>query len=189
MTSPESSYADIAASGPAQSAEEVITRRANPVDEVIPTDQSIESLIDVHTGVAVVPSDFREQEVKTETQAQRLEAEAAAAEERAIKAAEEKKRQAAAAEKEKEKKEPSKAEKKQPVKSYASNPIVLGNGLGIAIVSIVLGLGAYKKHQSGQLNWKLAGTWGLLVATLAGADYCLSNYLFKKYPFGQKKNQ
>ncbi|KAF8544872.1 hypothetical protein BDD12DRAFT_813691 [Trichophaea hybrida] len=182
MTSSESSYADIAASGPAQSAEEA---RANPVDEVIPTDQSIESLIDVHTGVAVVPSDFKEQEVKTETQAQRLEAEAAAAEERAIKAAEEKKKQTAVEEKEKEKKEPSKAEKKQAVKS---NPIVLGNGLGIAIVSIVLGLGAYKKHQAGQLNWKLAGTWGLLMATLAGADYCLSNYLFKKYPFGQKKN-
>jgi len=37
--------------------------RANPVDEVIPTDQSVESLIDVDTGVAVVPSNFKEQEV------------------------------------------------------------------------------------------------------------------------------
>lgn len=111
----EMSYADVVASGPQQSAEEVsslvpprssdhmpwylfvcysesLTRnvsilgvrptshddgsrdgnnptddetysRANPVDEVIPTDQSVESLIDVNTGVAVVPNDFLEQEV------------------------------------------------------------------------------------------------------------------------------
>jgi hypothetical protein len=37
--------------------------RANPVDEVIVTDQSVESLIDVNTGVAVVPNDFKEREV------------------------------------------------------------------------------------------------------------------------------
>jgi len=183
MSSPERSYADIAASGPTQSAEEA---RANPVDEVIPTDQSIDSLIDVHTGVAVVPSDFKEQEVKTETQAQRLEAEAAAAEERARKAAEGKKARQAA-EKEQEKKESSKAEKKQTAKSYASHPIVQANGLVFAIMSVVLGMGAYKKHQAGKLNWKLAGTCGLAVAAFAGADYCLSSYLFKKYPFGQKK--
>lgn len=37
--------------------------RANPVDEVIPIDSSVESLIDVDSGVSVVDSDFLEREV------------------------------------------------------------------------------------------------------------------------------
>lgn len=39
--------------------------RANPVDEVITIDSSVESLIDVDSGVSVVDSDFLEREVIT----------------------------------------------------------------------------------------------------------------------------
>ena len=42
-----------------------IHSRANPVPEIIPTDQSIDSLIDVDTsGIPVVPNDFLEQDVR-----------------------------------------------------------------------------------------------------------------------------
>lgn len=37
--------------------------RANPVDEVIPVESSVGSLIDVDSGVSVVESDFLEKEV------------------------------------------------------------------------------------------------------------------------------
>lgn len=37
--------------------------RANPVNEVIPIDSSIGSLIDVDSGVSVVDSDFLDKEV------------------------------------------------------------------------------------------------------------------------------
>lgn len=37
--------------------------RANPVDEVISIDSSVESLIDVDSGVSVVDSDFLDREV------------------------------------------------------------------------------------------------------------------------------
>lgn len=42
--------------------------RANPVDEVIPIDSSVESLIDVDSGVSVVDSDFLDREVISTSQ-------------------------------------------------------------------------------------------------------------------------
>jgi hypothetical protein len=40
-----------------------LTSRANPVDEVIPVDSSVSSLVDVDSGVSVVESNFLEKEV------------------------------------------------------------------------------------------------------------------------------
>merc|ERR1712000_420668 len=66
---PIMSYADIAAKGPKQSPEEA------PALE--PSESESASLIDVDSPhVSSVKSDFQEQEVKTETQAERLEREA-----------------------------------------------------------------------------------------------------------------
>ncbi|KAA8906655.1 hypothetical protein FN846DRAFT_948274 [Sphaerosporella brunnea] len=178
----EKSYAEVAASGPQQSEEELTHNRsrAPPVDEVIPTDQSVESLIDVNTGVAVVPNDFKEQEVKTETQAARIEIEAAAAEDAAAAAAED------AAEK--QKKAP-KSEKKATAKSLVSNPICQGNGALLAILSVVLGVGVYRKHQAGQLTWKLVAYSAVGVAAFLGADFAVSSWLYKKFPFAEKEKQ
>jgi hypothetical protein len=44
---------------------DIFNSRAPHVPEIIPTDQSVDSLIDITTGVAVVPSDYKEQEVST----------------------------------------------------------------------------------------------------------------------------
>merc|ERR1712000_455716 len=71
---PIMSYADIAAKGPKQSPEEA---RAHPVPALEPSESESASLIDVDSPhVSSVKSDFQEQEVKTETQAERLEREA-----------------------------------------------------------------------------------------------------------------
>ncbi|RPA94113.1 hypothetical protein L873DRAFT_1814837 [Choiromyces venosus 120613-1] len=164
------SWAEVAAGGPPQSEEEA---RANPVAEVIPTESSVESLVDVDSSVSVVPSDFLEQEVKTETQATRIEfeneaqaAKDAAVEEEAI----------AHEQEEKEKK------KKQEAKSYAENPIVAINAVTVAGLSALLMIGAYKKHQAGALTCKLVGLWTVGLAAFGAADFYVSSYLFKKYP-------
>lgn len=197
MSNHELSYAEVVASGPQQSPEEA---RAPPVPEIVPTIQSVGSLVDVDMGVAVVDPGFKEQEVKTETQAMRLEMEAASAEEQAreadeasraekvTKTSEEKmqKTSEGKAKKEEEKGE-GKKRKKDHVAAYADDPVLTANGLAFAVVAIGLSLGAYKKHQAGQLTWKLAGTWAAGIAALAGADYALSSYIWKKFPFGQRK--
>jgi len=164
------SYADAAASGPPQSAEEA---RANPVPELMPTDQSVDSLVDVDHGVSVVPSDFKEQEVKTETQAERIQLEAEKAEAAAKKKAEEEK-----------KKLPKKSKKGSP--KINENPILASNAVIALALAAFLGYGAIKKHQAGQLTWKLAGMWGAGLAALGAADYGVSTWLYKNYP---PKNQ
>jgi len=167
----DASFAEIVASGPSQSAEEAAV---NPVDEVIPTDQSIESLIDVNTGVVVVPPDFKEREVTTETQAARVKAEEAAkAEATEAEAAARKQDQdrAAAAR--------ATAAKKRSEKSFEET-IVAANGTILAILSVALGVSAYRKHQVGQMSWRLAGLWGAGLAAFVGADYFVSMYVWKK---------
>ena len=71
-------------------------------------------------------------------------------------------------------------------RALAANPIVRLNVAGLALATVVLGVGAYRRHQSGTLSWKLAGTWAFGVVALAGADLCLSSFLAKKYPLPKK---
>lgn len=126
-------------------------------------------------------------QVQTETQAKRIELEEAAAAEAAEAAEAEKKAEKREARKEKASDKASdKAAKKEKAKTLAQNPIIQANGVLFAIAAIALGFGAYRKHQAGQLTWKLAGLWSVGVATLVGGDYCLSNFLWKKYPFSKK---
>ena len=196
--------------------------RANPVDEVIPTDHSVESLININTGVTAVPQHFEDQEVppppppppsrpsppvlqqpndgvyllrtqaKTETQAQRLETEAEAkagakAEaERgaAAEAAAAPPPAAAATGRQRGGGQP--AGKGHCCRALVANPIVRFNVAGLALATVVLGVGACRRHQSGTLSWKLAGTWVFGMVALAGADLCLSSFLAKKYPLPKK---
>ena len=143
---------------------------------MIPTEQSVESLVNISTGVAVVPQDFKDQEVPPPEG--RAEAEAKAEAEAEAKAAE------AATGSQRGGGKP--AGKGHCGRALAANPIVQLNAAGLALAVVVLGVGAYRRHQSGALSWKLAGTWGLVVAALAGADFCLSSFLAKKYPLPKK---
>jgi len=168
------SYADIAAKGPHQTAEEA---RAPPVPEVERTDDSTSSLIDVDSPhISSVPSDYESQSVKTDTQAERIEHEK---EDEARQAAADAKKKAIEL-KEKAKAKTSKAGSR--MKANADNPVVVGNALVVGILGAALGVGAYRKYIAGELSWKVAGAWAGVVGLFATGDYYLSQYLFKKYP-------
>ncbi|KAG9199144.1 hypothetical protein G6514_008973 [Epicoccum nigrum] len=181
------SYADVAASGPKQSAEEVSTcayededdavfanmrtgqcSRAPPVAEIQPSEESVSSLVDVDSPhVSSVPSDYESQSVKTDTQAARQERE------EEIKEAAKEIRDSAAAKKDKA---------KDKVRKNADNPVVLSNAVGLAVVAAALSFGAYRKHSRGELTGKVVAAWAGVVGLFGLGDYYVSQYFFKRYP-------
>jgi len=168
------SYADIAAKGPHQSAEEA---RAPPVPEIERSDDSTSSLIDVDSPhISSVPSDFELQSVKTDTQAERIAHEKS---DEAREKAETLKKKAVEA-KDKAKTKASKATDK--LKANSDNPVLVGNVLLVGILGTVFGVGAYKKYVAGEITWKVAGAWAGVVGLFAAGDYYASQYLYKKYP-------
>lgn len=122
-----------------------------------------------------VKSDFEEQAVKTETQAQRLEQEAestARAEAaKAEKKADELKKHAATKAKE------AKASLKKDARKFdenKDNPVFIGNYVLWTLTAAAVGYGAYKKHSEGKLDLQLAGTVALGLGALGAADYFAS---------------
>jgi len=177
------SWAEVAASGPPQSEEEA---RAPPVDEVIPTDSSVSSLVDVDSGVSVVSSGFLDQDVKTETQAVRIELEKQAEEGKEGEAADTGKEPKEKEPKAKEPKAKEPEKKKATVKAYVENPVVAANAIGVVGLSLLLVFGGYKKYQAGQLTWKVVGLWAAGLSALGTGDFFLSSFLFGKYPYPSK---
>jgi hypothetical protein len=137
------------------------------------------SLIDVDSPhVSSVKSDFQDQAVKTETQADRIAREAEEAAERArMKASKEASaaKDKASAEAKKAKAEAKKAGKK--LQDNKDNPVVVGNAILWGVTAVAVGYGAYQKQQEGKLDWKLAGTVGAGLAALAAGDYFASQYV------------
>jgi len=122
---------------------------------------STASLIDVDApSVQSVSSDFREQDVKTTTQAERLEREAEEAAARTREATGKK----------------SKA-KARGIRKNADNPVYIGNAVIAAAVGAGIGYGAYQKHSQGKLSWELAGAWAGAIGLFAGVDYLVSKYV------------
>lgn len=117
-----------------------------------------------------MPPDFESQEVKTTTQAQRLEREAAAQSPPETSGG-----------KKEEEKEKAKAKAKSKVsrlRKNAGNPVYLANAVLIATLSAGLGYGAYQKHAQGKLSWELVGIVSGAVGAFALADYYVSKYVF-----------
>jgi hypothetical protein len=137
------------------------------------------SLIDVDSPhVSSVKSDFQSQEIKTETQADRIAREAEESAERArLKASREASaaKDKASAEAKKAKAEAKKAGKK--LQDNKDNPVVIGNAILWGVTAAAVGYGAYQKQQEGKLDWKLAGTVGAGLAALAAGDYFASQYV------------
>ncbi|KAI9688054.1 MAG: Oxidoreductase [Bathelium mastoideum] len=156
------------------------TRRAPPPPQLEQSTSSTQSLIDVDSPhVSSVPSDFESQSIKTDTQAERIEREME------DKAREAEVRAARAKDKLAEGRDRGKAEAKrdaQFLRENSDNPVVIGNAVVIAALAGVLGWGAYKQHQAGQLDWKVAGIGAGAVGLFATADYFVSKWLFQKYP-------
>ncbi|GAQ05837.1 protein transport protein bos1 [Aspergillus lentulus] len=169
------SYAEAAAKGPKQTPEEPTScglltnspqhsRAPNPPRTYLSeTAESTASLVDVDSPhVVSVDSDFLNQDVKTTTQADRLEREAQEKEER------------------KEQRKAEKAEAKATRAGHVAkrNPVFLGNAVLYALVGAALGYGAYRKHAEGKLSWKLVGTWTGIVGAFSTVDYFVSKTPF-----------
>ncbi|KAJ5169260.1 uncharacterized protein N7482_004854 [Penicillium canariense] len=187
------SYADAAAKGPKQSPEESHTSssclriltppgvhpgisRAPTVGGVYKDEsESTASLIDVDSPhVTAVDPNFLDQEVKTTTQAERLEREAEEEEE-------EKKKKHAREEAEKNAK--ARKAKSCDLSANSDNPVFIANAVVAALVGAGLGLGAYRKHMQGKLSWELVGVWSGAVGAFGVADYFVSKwFLQNKYP-------
>jgi len=161
------SYADAAAKGPKQTPEEAA---APPQPEVIPVETaSTSSLVDVDMpSVRTVPSDFREQDIQTETQAARIEREEDAA--------------AAAAPKSKGRKEKAKAKadnadswilsKFSALTNNEAKGLALTNMVGFLSVSAFLGYKAWGLYEKGRLGWKEVGI-GMGIMSVVGVGEAL----------------
>ena len=118
-----------------------------------------------------MPSDFKSQDVKTTTQAERLEREAQQAEMRL-------KAEVEHAEKEFHKKEKAAKEKVKKTAGHfernSDNPVFIGNAIAVVVLSAGLGFGAYRKYAAGELTWKVVAAWTGLVGLFAAGDYYLS---------------
>ena len=121
--------------------------------------------------VSSVPSDFESQSVKTDTQAERIQREMDdKARETGGKAARAKDTLA-------DGKNKGKTEAKkdaQFLRENSDNPVIIGNAVVITALAGVLGWGAYKQHQAGQLDWRIAGLGAGAVGLFATADYFVS---------------
>ncbi|KAI9893602.1 MAG: hypothetical protein M1814_006398 [Vezdaea aestivalis] len=188
------SYAEVASHGPSQTAEEARAPLVPTVSNTTPA-ASENSLIDVDApSVHTVPSNFSSQEIKTDTQAERLDLEAEARSKRdatkqKASAAKGKAKEGAQEAKGKAKEGAQEAEGAvkrwvENVKENRGNPVYVGNALlavGIGAAAGVAGWRIWGK--GGELNWRVAGVWGAGVGALVFGDVLVSRYLAKnKYP-------
>jgi hypothetical protein len=146
--------------------------RAPAVPELTHTDDSVTSLVDVDSPhISSVPSDYESQDIKTETQKERIEHEAETTERETKEAAEK------AAQKAKDAASASKAKSGRAAHQFrknSDNPVVIGNLVLGSVVATALGVGAYKKYTAGEFSWKLAGAWAGVVGLFGVTDYYVS---------------
>ncbi|KAI1172001.1 hypothetical protein F4777DRAFT_582374 [Nemania sp. FL0916] len=167
------SYADVAASGPKQSAKEAA---APQPPQIIPSETaSTTSLIDVDTpSVRTVPSDFLEQDIQTETQEKRKEREDAAARARAE--AELAKKKAAARAR---KADNALTNFFANLGGNASTALVAANLAAVVGVGAFLGYKALGLYEHGRLTWKNIGLGTGIVLGMGLVEAALGGYLYK----------
>ncbi|KAF4966242.1 hypothetical protein FSARC_6041 [Fusarium sarcochroum] len=169
-TSTIMSYADIAASGPKQTPEEAAAPQ--PPQVISDESASTASLVDVDMpSVHTVPNDFLEQDIQTETQANRVEREDEAREEK-------RKRDAAAAAK-------AKRTDNWLIQQFSRLSDGSATGLVIANLATVVGLSAYLGYkgwglyEKGKLDWKAVGIGAGILASVSAAEGVVGRYLYK----------
>lgn len=169
------SYADAAAKGPKQTPEEAAAPQP-PQIEVSET-ASTASLIDVDLpSVHTVPSDFLDQEVKTETQAQRLEREAEAKLKKVEAEAALAKKKAAA------KGRKADAWLTNHIASLSENTAsaaVVANIAAVIGISGFLGFKAYRLYDIGRLNWRAAGIGAGIIGAVAAFEGVFGHYFYQ----------
>ncbi|KAI2614820.1 uncharacterized protein GGS25DRAFT_473342 [Hypoxylon fragiforme] len=171
------SYAAAAASGPKQTPEEAAAPQ--PPEIVSSESASTSSLVDVDTpSVRTVPSDFMEQDVQTDTQADRHDREDAA--------------ERARAEAYLARKEGSGRARKADsfltqwfsnLSDGASTALVVGNLTAVIGLSTYLGYKAWGLYERGRLGWKSVGIGAGIIAGVSVIEAVFGRYLYK----GKKK--
>ncbi|TDZ49695.1 hypothetical protein CTRI78_v007944 [Colletotrichum trifolii] len=164
------SYADIASKGPKQTPEEAA---APPPPEIsVDGTASTASLVDVDLpSVHTVPSDFNEQEVKTETQADRIEREENARAEADLA----------------KKKATGKARKADSwlTRQFASlsdgsaGALAISNLVGVIGLSGFLGYKAWGLYERGRLSWQNVGLGLGILGVVGLGEGVLGRYLYK----------
>ncbi|KAJ2902531.1 hypothetical protein MKZ38_000496 [Zalerion maritima] len=140
---------------------------ANPVPEVeTTTEASTSSLVDVdHPSVRTVPSDFMEQDIKTDTQAERIDRE-----------------EAARAEKDLAKK-PKSSESifSRFIDAHSGDKptqaITASNLLAVVGISSFLGYKAWGLYEKGALSWKHVGIGAGVMGLVAAAETLLGGWV------------
>ncbi|KAG6294674.1 hypothetical protein E4U09_002536 [Claviceps aff. purpurea] len=177
------SYADVAASGPKQTPEEAAAPQ--PVELVNTESVATASLTDVDIpSVHTVPSDFSEQPIQTETQANRLDIEAEADAEAEAEAAKTK----AKAKVQNAKKQTAKKARETDswlvqqfsgLSDGSASALAVTNLAAIIGVSSYLGYKAWGLYERGNLSWKTAGVGVGILAGVGAAEAVLGRYLYK----------
>lgn len=168
------SYADVAASGPHQTAEDAA---APPVPEIAPTEASTSSLIDVDVpSVRTVPSDFNEQDVQTETQADRIEREFESTKASA-------KRAKNKASKDLRKADSWVTKQFSQLSDGSAGALAIGNIAAIVGLSSYLGYKAWGLYEKDRLDWQTAGIGLGILAGVGAVEAVVGGYLYK----GKKK--
>ncbi|KAK4183497.1 hypothetical protein QBC35DRAFT_418827 [Podospora australis] len=178
------SYAEVASKGPKQTPEEA----AAPQPPQIVTDESVSSssIIDVDgPGVRTVPADFMEQDIKTETQADRIEFEKR--EKAAKKKAEDLAAKAKAEADLAKKKGKAKARKADDwlTKSFADlgeggrGAVAAANFVAVVGLSGWLGFKAWGLYDRGRLSWKDIGLGVGILSAVGVMESVLANYISK----------
>lgn len=159
--------------------------RAHPVPSLKHDESQASSLVDVDSPhISSVKSDFEDQAVKTETQAERIEQETEAKARSEAHKAEEKAKELKkeAATKAKEAKKEIKKEAKH-LDENKDNPVYIGNAILWTLTAAAVGYGAYQKHSEGKLDINIVGTTALALGALGAADYFGSKWLIEnRYP-------
>ncbi|GKU03371.1 d-serine dehydratase [Fusarium langsethiae] len=163
------SYADIAAKGPKQSPEDA----AAPQPPQIMTDESAStaSLVDVDMpSVHTVPNDFLEQEIQTETQADRIDREEEAKQQK-------RKRDSPAAK--------AKETNNWLIQQFSKLTDGEATGLTVANLATVVSLSAFLGYkgwglyEKGRLDWKAVSYGVGILASAAAAQGAVGRYLYK----------
>ncbi|KAG5940625.1 hypothetical protein E4U59_002332 [Claviceps monticola] len=179
------SYADVAASGPKQTPEEAAAPQ--PVELLNTESVATASLTDVDIpSVHTVPSDFSEQPIQTETQANRLDIEAEA-EANAEAEAEAAKTKAKAKVQNAKKQTAKKAHETDSwlvqqfsgLSDGSASALAVTNLAAIIGVSSYLGYKAWGLYERGNLSWKTAGVGVWILAGVGAAEAVLGRYLYK----------
>lgn len=164
------SYAEIAAKGPKQTPEEAA---APQPPEIIPNESaSTGSLVDVDApSVRTVPSDFLEQEIQTDTQADRV-----SREEEAKKRAKEAKDKAAA----KARKADSWITKKiASLSDNQSSALVATNLAAVVGLSAFLGYKAWGLYERGRLSWQSVGLGLGILGVVGLGESVFAGFFYK----------